>query len=383
MGERKVLGLVYGYNESWIAGSYYIENLIACLLLIQERYRPQIKVYVYTEDSYKVLSRKDFAKAINIIQLKDAQTLVDRVINKISFWFTGKYMFVRGFDQRVDAIFPNPNTFHFHKMPNHIAWIPDFQEKYYPGFFPEVELLRREKYNQKIASNIEYVLVLSSASARKDFEKFYPEHKSRNYVIPFAVTIPSLSGIDKQSVLAKYAIKGDFFICSNQFWAHKGHTTLFRALREVKELGEQVKVVFTGKPFDDRNPEFFTDLMKMIEDYDLSECVCFLGFIPRHDQLVLMEQSLAILQPSQFEGWSTIVEDAKILNKSIVLSNLEIHMEQLDMDYEGFFEVNNEYSLARKIVQAIKGYISPPNYDYKRNQIKFGQDIITLLNDVS
>ena len=41
-----------------------------------------------------------------------------------------------------------------------------------------------------------------------------------------------------------------------------------------------------------------------------------------------MRQSLAMLQPSLFEGWSTPVEEAKSLGKSIVLSNIPVHVEQ-------------------------------------------------------
>ncbi len=42
-----------------------------------------------------------------------------------------------------------------------------------------------------------------------------------------------------------------------------------------------------------------------------------------------MQNSLAIIQPSSFEGWSTVVEDAKALNQNIIVSDIAVHREQL------------------------------------------------------
>ncbi len=135
MGERKILGLIYGYNEGWIAGSYYIENLIACLLLLPENERPLIKVYVFDSDSRDKLMNKGFAEQINVILIRDGQNLIDRLINKVSYWLTERYLIVRGFDQKVDAIFPNPSAFHFHRMRSPIFWIPDFQVQTFSSVF--------------------------------------------------------------------------------------------------------------------------------------------------------------------------------------------------------------------------------------------------------
>ena len=41
-----------------------------------------------------------------------------------------------------------------------------------------------------------------------------------------------------------------------------------------------------------------------------------------------MRQSVAVLQPSLFEGWSTTVEEAKSIGKTILLSDIPVHREQ-------------------------------------------------------
>jgi glycosyltransferase involved in cell wall biosynthesis len=383
MGKRKVLGLIYGYNEAWIGGSYYIENLISCLFTLPSSDQPQIRVYVFNESSHKAILAKDFSDLIDIVFIETHRSILDRILNRLNYLITGRYLLPPGFDSNVDVIFPNPSSFHFDKMKTSVFWIPDFQEKYFPEFFSEFEIERRRKEHLKFAQNENTILVLSSQSALNDYRKFYPENNSKNYVIPFAVTIPSIEGIDTSSILHKYGLSSPFLICCNQFWAHKGHKTLLRSIADIKAKGLFVKVVFTGKTVDDRNPLFFKELSDLAEELGLADSIIFLGFIPRTDQLILMKESLAIIQPSQFEGWSTVVEDAKVLNKCIVVSNLEVHKEQLPEDYDGFFNTNSVESLSYKIEEALEGKVSTLDVNYSELQRDFGKRIMDMIYDVS
>jgi hypothetical protein len=66
-----------------------------------------------------------------------------------------------------------------------------------------------------------------------------------------------------------------------------------------------------------------------MNDNKLHDQVTMLGLIPRSDQLVMMRHSQAVIQPSLFEGWSTVIEDAKSLQVPVVASNLKVNIEQL------------------------------------------------------
>jgi glycosyltransferase involved in cell wall biosynthesis len=46
------------------------------------------------------------------------------------------------------------------------------------------------------------------------------------------------------------------------------------------------------------------------------------------DQIQLMRRSLGVIQPSLFEGWNTVVEEARCLAKPIILSDIAVHREQ-------------------------------------------------------
>jgi glycosyltransferase involved in cell wall biosynthesis len=64
--------------------------------------------------------------------------------------------------------------------------------------------------------------------------------------------------------------------------------------------------------------------------------------------LQLLRKSLAIIQPSLFEGWSTVVEDARALGKSLILSNLPVHLEQ-NPPHAHYFDPTSPEALAEQI----------------------------------
>jgi len=54
-----------------------------------------------------------------------------------------------------------------------------------------------------------------------------------------------------------------------------------------------------------------------------------LGLVPYDDLSSLMHHALAVINPSLFEGWSTTVEEAKSQGKTVLLSDIPVHREQV------------------------------------------------------
>ncbi len=71
-----------------------------------------------------------------------------------------------------------------------------------------------------------------------------------------------------------------------------------------------------------------------------------LGLIPKEDQLQLLRLCSVVVQPSLFEGWSTVVEEAVALGKRLVLSDLPVHREQ-SPPFAEYFEPTSVDSLIR------------------------------------
>lgn len=256
---------------------------------------------------------------------------------------------------------------------------PGFQEHFFPDLFSEKEIERR-RTEQQIISNSTARLLLSSKSALSDYRNLYPQAKSKNYVVPFAVSHPKFEDLDICELKNKYHINGDYFITSNQFWAHKNHLVIVKAAKILKNEGINFCITLTGKQHDWRNPEYFAELKSLVAEFNLTDNVLFLGLIDRREQLQLMNNSIAIIQPSKFEGWSTVIEDAKAMNQVVIASNISVHMEQLNENCF-FFEPDSAEELALILKKCLREKPIRKTRDYNSDVLKYAKDFLKIIKN--
>ncbi len=183
---------------------------------------------------------------------------------------------------------------------------------------------------------------------------------------------------DIQFVRNKYGITTEFFISPNQLWKHKNQKLVIEAALFLQKEGKlDFQIIFTGKEFDDRNPEYPSQLKEMVVQNNLQHNIKFLGFIDRKDQLLLIKDSIAVIQPSLFEGWSTVVEDGKALNKFVLASDIPIHREQLKNNC-AYFDPHKAGQLAKCLLQNRNP--SPVITDYKTAVTNYAKQFISLIN---
>ncbi|MDX2221374.1 MAG: glycosyltransferase, partial [Rhodospirillaceae bacterium] len=72
----------------------------------------------------------------------------------------------------------------------------------------------------------------------------------------------------------------------------------------------------------------YADLQKFVIERGLGGRIIHLGLVSSADLLDLFRHAAAVVQPSLFEGWSTVVEDAKAVGRPIFLTDLAVHREQ-------------------------------------------------------
>lgn len=378
MAGRLQVALTFSYNEDWIGGTYYVLNLINALKSLPAQTKPIITVFVHNEQDKKVVSKETQYKGISFHQVPQYD-LFQRIWRR--GWKTiTKTVIHRAGKNEFDVIFPEPLGPFFQYLEPRLFWIPDFQYLFLPDLFSEKQL-RSRKQLQNLIVNSRYPLVLSSKDSEDTFNRLNPGHNSTVYILPFAVTHPDISGINIEELRAIYDLPQNFFLCSNQFWAHKNHVVVLKALNELKKRGKKLKVVFTGREYDPRNPTYTQDLKKYLMEHQLEGYASFLGFIDRKEQLVLARESLAIIQPSLFEGWSTVVEDAKSLNQYVLVSDIPVHREQVKKNAI-FFNPENEEHLAEKMVQLAETPPSIEPVDYKAQVRNFGGKFLEIVADM-
>jgi glycosyltransferase involved in cell wall biosynthesis len=379
MGTRKRIGLCYTYNENWIGGTYYIENLISALNSLDDAEKPHIVLITDNRKDQKA-AKKKLAYQYRSFQLGSGErNRFFQLVNKIS----GRLFHKKIFNQKIkdlDAIFPYYHCVQHSLAKKKIYWIADFQEHFASDFFSKeaVESIKLSK--MEIQSSTEN-LVLSSQDALQHFKLLYPEHTVKVSVLPFAVTHPDYEQVEISSLLEKFSLPARYFICPNQFWKHKNQIVILQALNELKNKGIDLTVAFTGKTEDYRNPGCYRELKSFVDEHHLTDQIRFLGFIDRAEQLQLINNAVAIIQPSLFEGWSTVVEDAKALNKLLIVSSIDVHKEQLIDSSALFFDPLNPGELSRVLEQTLH-YQSPPvlfdNNTYDQNIMEFGRNFLKI-----
>jgi len=380
MGERRKIGLLFDFDHQWTGGLYYLSNIIGALNLLSEKDKPQITIFYLKSESISELNI--VYPFINYLPIHKKLYWIHKVVRKVAPGVFSKYLYPQYSRQIVDFIYPCNSLAFLHKSSLReiakIFWIPDFQHKRLPDFFTPREIAYRDKaFEQLATSNLS--IVLSSKDALGDFLNYYPKHNATLKVLSFTSVLPEFKHINIECLRDKYFIRNRYFMAPNQFWAHKNHIIIIKAAQLLKNEGFSFQIIFSGREKDYRNPHYVDNLKKYVDVNDLTDCVSFLGFIDRLEQLKLMQGAIAIIQPSLFEGWSTVVEDAKAVNQTIILSNLNVHAEQCSKDAT-YFNPEDEHELAEIMKRALAGMLPDYSKDYSDKLTGFANDILNLSN---
>ena len=228
-----------------------------------------------------------------------------------------------------------------------LAWVPDFQDRHLPQLFSSWNL-RRKSWGLRLQLATRRTVLLSSEDARADCEHFYPQARGKTVVARFAVNPALQPGENDARIPAEHGLPARYFYLPNQYWVHKNHSCVVDALQALRDQGTNVIVASSGNPHDPRHTLHYARLRQNVVARALEEHFLFLGNIPSRDVAILMRSSVAMLNPSLFEGWSTTVEEAKSLGVRMVLSNLAVHREQAGASAE-YFDPEDSAALAASL----------------------------------
>jgi glycosyltransferase involved in cell wall biosynthesis len=345
--------------DQWLGGAIYTQNLIKALTRLPAEERPRITLFcrrnaaLFTEVTplveKVVIFESQLDKLFGGTRLAGPAQRIDYATS--SFFLRDAFPALGRAAQRerVDAMFPVPDPY-TRLTPNPIAWIPDLQHSAFPQHFTKIQRRVRDTRFTSLLNDPKRHVVFSSQCALDHSTSVYGVPKATTYILHFA-TVPLPSWYDDPApVVAKYQIATPFFIVCNQFWVHKDHRTLFQGVAQLKKQGVHINLVCTGPTHDPRLPEHFDNLKAEIKSLGIESQVKILGVIPRTDQISLMRASAAVLQPSQFEGWSTVIEDARALGKVVIASDFPVHLEQ-NVPGSSFFRMGDPGDFAQAITR--------------------------------
>ena len=365
MVQKKInLCFVYPEGDGWTGEVNYLDSLISSLLVLKLN---KLNFLIFC--SYK--KKKNLSSFIpnkNIIASvyfeKKSAFLVLRKIIKLIFKIDLilLYFLKKNKVNIVSHYVPTPGIVS-------ICWIPDLQHHYLKSFFSKFELKRRNLLFNNYIKKAEAVIV-SSKDTYFHLNKNYKINKTKTHILNFVPKIDFSVIKNYTSLKKKYNLEPNYIYVPNQFWKHKNHNILVKSAIILKEKNYRVKFVITGNPGSEVDNSVYSDFVRDIAVSHLNEYFVLLGFVPYEDVINLIYHSKILLNPSLFEGWSTTVEEGKIFNKKMILSNLRVHKEQCS-NKAAYFKLNDANELAKKIIQLSKVKNNFPKISIiKKNYIK-------------
>jgi glycosyltransferase involved in cell wall biosynthesis len=237
-----------------------------------------------------------------------------------------------------------------------IFWIPDLQHRRLPAFFSAFERRDRDAAFGMALGHAAAV-VTSSAAVRDDLRQHYGASAERVRVLHFVSSprtdlsqLPALDDLGR-----RLGVPRRYFHLPNQFWRHKNHQVVVDALAAAAAQEKELTVIATGAKDDYRNPHYYDELMGQVRRLGLAERFRHLGTVAYDDVIALMRHSVAVINPSLFEGWSSTVEEAKSIGKRILLSDIDVHREQAPL-HGRFFAAEDPAALAALLVESWRSF---------------------------
>lgn len=360
--KRERIGFSFLGGQHWIAGVTFLESILKAVKSLDKRSPEVVLLFNQQPDEKQLGSLRPYVD--EILQMPAGRK------QELPVWHQ-KYRSLKGRlglpvhplppssvlepflkEHGITAFFAKNECEKLEEIPL-ISWIPDFQHEHLPDFFSTLEMKNRRQHFSRIAKCADRI-ALTSVDVLNDLKRFLPEAADKAMVMPFVTSIPeSCFSQHPGYIIERYQLPEKYIYLPNQFFRHKNHLTVIKALELAVKENPQVTVVCSGNTQDHRQPAYFNEILQEISARGVRQNFVILGLIPYEDVFALMRQSLSVLQPSNFEGHPLSLAESKSMGKRIILSDLAVHKE-VAPDWALFFNRESPEELAQCMLQTYR-----------------------------
>lgn len=235
------------------------------------------------------------------------------------------------------TLYPTPQTRSFEIGLPYVMAIHDLQHRLQPEF-PEVSANGEWEYREYMFRNgarCATLLLADSEVGKEDILNFYSEHgvvSERIKVLPFlpAAYLPSeVSDAEKARIRQKYRLAERFLFYPAQFWPHKNHGRIVRALGLLRsEQRIDATIVFCGSKEGPLRKETFSEAMRVARECGIESQIVNLGYVPDEDIGALYSEAAALVMPTFFGPTNIPVLEAWRFGCPVITSDIRGIREQ-------------------------------------------------------
>ena len=125
-----------------------------------------------------------------------------------------------------------------------------------------------------------------------------------------------------RQVARKYSLPERYFLYLGGFDVRKNVLGIVRAYRRYLDLGGDpaVQLVLAGK-LPPADTAFFPDPQRLVNQLDLTDQVCFIGWVEEEDKAPLYAGATAFLFPSSYEGFGMMLLESMAAGTPVITSS--------------------------------------------------------------
>lgn len=193
----------------------------------------------------------------------------------------------------------------------------------YEREFPEVrmEYDARELLYKNVVKNSSIILTDSKLGKRQLMESYKSDMKKRKlriYVLPFCASL----GIYGQEEYIDTPEKYIFYPA--QFWQHKNHINLIKAIELLKEKIPNIKLILVGS---EKNA--LGGITAYIQEHNLSKQILIYGYVSNGNVKYLYQHAVMLIMPTYFGPTNIPPLEAMALGCPVAVANKYAMKEQV------------------------------------------------------